>query len=72
MVYQFIAAPIKTIGNKWATFQAINFGVTAQPYYVLMSPDFSILNREEDYKNTTKDSYFNWLKKGKTQFENEQ
>ena len=42
---------IKTIGNKWATFQAVNFGVTAQPYYVLMSPDLSILNREEDYKN---------------------
>ncbi len=63
---------IKTIGNKWATFQAINFGVAAQPYYVLMSPDFSVLNREEDYKNTTKDSYFNWLKQGKTQFENEQ
>ena len=63
---------IKTVGNKWATFQAINFGVTAQPYYVLMSPDFSILNREEDYKSATKDSYFNWLIQGKTQFENEQ
>ncbi len=62
---------IKTIGNKWATFQAINFQVTAQPYYVLMSPDFSILNREEDYKNATKDSYLNWLKQGKIQFENE-
>jgi len=62
---------IKTIGNKWATFQSINFGLNAQPYYVLMSPELSILNRSEVYKNTTKDSYLNWLKQGKIQFENE-
>ena len=59
---------IRTVGNKWATFQAINFGVTAQPYYVLMSPDLTILNREEDYKSASKDSYLKWLEQGKIQF----
>ena len=62
---------IRTIGNKWATFQAINFGVTAQPYYVLMSPDLTILNREEDYKSASKDSYLKWLEQGKIRFINE-
>lgn len=62
---------IKSIGNKWSTFQSINFGSNSQPYYVLMSPELSILNREENYENTTKESYLEWLKQGKTQFENE-
>jgi len=30
---------IQTIGDKWATFQSINFKTASQPYYVLMRPD---------------------------------
>ena len=62
---------IETIGDKWSTFQVVNFQVTAQPYYVQMSPDFTILNRDEDYKSASKDSYLEWLKQGKIQFANE-
>lgn len=35
---------IRTIGNKWATFQAENFSNNSQPYYVLLSPDQKVLN----------------------------
>lgn len=57
---------IETIGNKWATFQAINFKTASQPYYVLMSPDFEILHSAQQY--TDRDTYFNWLKEGLEEF----
>lgn len=53
---------IKTIGDKWATFQSLNFKTASQPYYVLMSPDFKILNSPIQY--TDSDTYYNWLMEG--------
>src|SRR5690606_751730 len=53
---------IKTIGDKWATFQSLNFKTASQPYYVLMSPDFEILNSPIQY--TDADTYYNWLMEG--------
>ena len=53
---------IKTIGDKAATFQAINFKSASQPYYVLISPDLRILNKPIQY--TSKDNYLSWLKEG--------
>ncbi|MCO6565257.1 MAG: thioredoxin family protein [Apibacter sp.] len=35
---------IKTIGNKWSTFQRENFNSNSQPFYVLVTPDNKILN----------------------------
>lgn len=57
---------IKTIGDKWATFQAVNFKTASQPYYVLMSPDLEILHTPQQY--TDKDTYYNWLKEGLATF----
>ncbi|WP_347173539.1 protein-disulfide reductase DsbD family protein [Polaribacter uvawellassae] len=57
---------IKTIGDKWATFQAINFKSASQPYYVLMSPDLEILHAAQQY--TDRDTYYNWLKEGLEKF----
>ena len=54
---------IETIGDKWATFQAINFQTASQPYYVQMTPDLEILHRAEQY--TDRDTYYQWLKEGK-------
>jgi thiol:disulfide interchange protein len=34
---------IKTIGNKWATFQTHVFNNNSQPYYVMLSPDGELL-----------------------------
>jgi len=57
---------IKTVGDKWSTFQVINFNNTSQPYYVLLSPDLEVLNNTQQY--TDKDTYYNWLKEGLENF----
>jgi len=51
---------IKTVGEKGATFQAINFKSASQPYYVLLDNNLRILNKPIQY--TSKDKYLNWLK----------
>lgn len=53
---------IKTVGNKSATFQAINFNNASQPYYVLINNDLRILNSPIQY--TSKENYLAWLKEG--------
>jgi len=59
---------IKTIGQKWGTFQTINFNAASQPYYVLMTPELEILNEAVQY--TDKETYKNWLQTGLKRFEN--
>ncbi|WP_026776529.1 protein-disulfide reductase DsbD [Polaribacter sp. Hel_I_88] len=59
---------IETVGDKWSTFQVINFKNTSQPYYVLLSPDLEVLNTEQQY--TDRDTYYAWLQKGLQNFEN--
>ncbi len=59
---------IKTIGDKWATFQAVNFNTASQPYYVLLSPNLEILNKPSG--TATANEYYEWLKEGKETFEN--
>ncbi|RKN81326.1 protein-disulfide reductase DsbD family protein [Ulvibacterium marinum] len=58
---------IKTIGQKWGTFQTINFNAASQPYYVLMTSDLEVLNSAVQY--TDKDTYRNWLQQGLRNFE---
>ena len=53
---------IESYGDKWATFQTINFKNASQPYYVLLSPNLEVLNSAEQYTN--KESYKKWLEKG--------
>ena len=53
---------IRTVGDKWSTFQVINFKNASQPYYILLSPDLEILNSAQQY--TDRDTYYAWLKKG--------
>ena len=57
---------IKTVGDKWSTFQSINFKNASQPYYVLLSPEIEVLNTTQQY--TDKETYYAWLKKGLTNF----
>ena len=61
---------IETVGDKWATFQTVNFETASQPYYVQMTADLQILNRAEQY--TDKDTYLSWLQEGILQFNNDQ
>ena len=53
---------IKTVGDKWSTFQVINFKNASQPYYVLLSPDLEVLNSTQQY--TDRDTYYDWLQEG--------
>jgi thiol:disulfide interchange protein DsbD len=53
---------IKTIGQKWGTFQTLNFNAASQPYYVLLSSDMEVLNTAIQY--TDVETYKAWLEKG--------
>jgi len=53
---------IKTVGEKWATFQSLNFASASQPYYVLMSADATLLNPPIQYTDTA--TYKDWLQSG--------
>jgi thiol:disulfide interchange protein DsbD len=58
---------IETIGDKWGTFQTINFQNNSQPYYVLLDHDMQLLNTTTAYTPDAED-YFNWLSKGLENF----
>ena len=53
---------IETVGQKWGTFQTINFNAASQPYYVLLSPELEVLNPAVQYVDT--ETYSAWLKSG--------
>ncbi|RDY61406.1 protein-disulfide reductase DsbD family protein [Flagellimonas nanhaiensis] len=53
---------IETIGQKWGTFQTVNFNAASQPYYVLLSPNLEILNDAVQYVDV--DTYERWLRSG--------
>jgi thiol:disulfide interchange protein DsbD len=54
---------INTVGDKWSTFQSLNFGSVSQPYYVLLSPKGDLmLNKPQAV--TDANSYDNWLAEG--------
>ena len=53
---------ITTIGEKSATFQALNFKSASQPFYVLLDTDLKILNSPIQY--TSKEVYKAWLEEG--------
>lgn len=53
---------IKTIGQKWGTFQTVNFGAASQPYYLMLSPQLEILNPA--IQNTDSATYKEWLLSG--------
>lgn len=58
---------IKTIGQKWGTFQTLNFNSASQPYYVLLSPNLEALN--SSIQSTDADTYSEWLKTGLENFQ---
>ena len=60
---------IKTIGDKWATLQTINFKNNSQPYYVLLNHNMELLNHTTAYTPDIEE-YYNWLKTGLKNFKN--
>lgn len=59
---------LKTVGDKWATFEAIRFGQVAQPFYVLISPDERLLNNPVGYTPNAEE-YAEWLSCGLDAFD---
>jgi thiol:disulfide interchange protein DsbD len=58
---------IESVGEKWGTFQTLNFGAASQPYYVLLSPDLEVLNSSS--QNADSETYESWLKEGLKNFD---
>ena len=58
---------IKTIGDKWATLQTLNFQNNSQPYYVLLNHNMELLNFPAAYVPDA-DEYSSWLKSGLDNF----
>ncbi len=68
-IFQFASGrqkPITTVGQKWGTFQTVNFNAASQPYYVLLSPNLHILGPAIQYTNI--DVYDSWLEAGLNEF----
>jgi thiol:disulfide interchange protein DsbD len=53
----------KTLGKKYADFQIARFGVNAQPYYVLLDLDQSLLTKPTA-RDLNPDHFLEFLDKG--------
>ena len=58
---------IRTVGDKWATLQTINFKNNSQPFYVLLNHDMELINHTTAY-TPDEDDYYNWLQTGLENF----
>jgi len=54
---------IITVGDKWATFQAENFGATSQPQYVMITADEAVLTKTKFYTPDAGE-FIDWLNCG--------
>ena len=61
---------IKTIGNKWSTFQTHVFNNNSQPYYAMISPDGYLLANPIGYTPDVNE-YNNYLKCGLKAFKDQ-
>lgn len=58
---------LRTVGSKWADFQARYFDRNSQPYYVLMTADGKVLNKPVAYTPDV-NKFAEFLRCGTTQF----
>jgi thiol:disulfide interchange protein DsbD len=54
---------IKTVGDKWATFQSENFNAVSQPQYAIISPGEKALVKKKTY-TPDPNEFTEWLKCG--------
>jgi hypothetical protein len=50
---------VRTEGQYWSLFQALNFESISQPYYVALSPDLELLNGAIQF--SSKEQFLAWL-----------
>lgn len=58
---------IRTVGQKWSTFQAEHFGANTQPYYVILDHQENMLMPAYGY-DTSIEKYIEFLEAGKENF----
>ncbi|WP_273567026.1 protein-disulfide reductase DsbD family protein [Maribacter halichondriae] len=58
---------IETVGQKWGTFQTLNFNTASQPFYVLLSPELEVLN--SSIQQVDVETYQDWLRTGLRRYE---
>ncbi len=61
---------IKTVGNKWSTFQIERYNLVAAPYYVMLDHDENELNEPVGYTPDVEE-YENWLETAISKFKNQ-
>ncbi|MDD3878003.1 MAG: cytochrome c biogenesis protein CcdA [Bacteroidales bacterium] len=61
---------IRTVGNKWSDFQAVNFGVNSQPYYLLLDNEGNKLVPDAFSFDTDIEKFRDFLQRGLTAYEN--
>ena len=54
---------LRTVGNRWADFQIVNFDQITQPLYVMVTPEEEVMTEPREYKEGVED-YFNYLSCG--------
>lgn len=59
---------IETIGDKWATFQTLNFQNNSQPFYVLLDHNMNMLNKPVGYTPNSEE-FKKWLETGVAEFQ---
>ena len=67
-ISSFSGKKMRTVGNKWADFQAIHFGRNSQPFYVLTTADGKVLNKPVAY-TPDMEEYQTFLECGLERFE---
>lgn len=59
---------MRSIGNRWADFQIVNFEQNSQPLYVMMTPDEKVIADPRGYREGASD-YLRFLRCGLDYFE---
>ena len=54
---------LRTIGNRWADFQIVNFDQISQPLYVMVTPQEEVVTMPREYKEGIED-YYDYLNCG--------
>jgi len=59
---------IISIGNKWSDFQITKFKANAQPYYIILDTEGTMLSNKPESYNSDIDQYKAWLREGIDRF----
>jgi thiol:disulfide interchange protein DsbD len=59
---------IISIGNKWSDFQITKFKANAQPYYIVLNTEGTMLSNKPESYNSNINEYKAWLREGIDRF----